>query len=122
MPPPVDDPPSDDKSDQSENGEKSVNDVPERVTGIAKVPHHHDGTPFPEKFLEHETVIGYPGDMYPGDGGTDKMLELVSHIEHEGLRCCIIEVIALRYYGSERMQNVCFLQSEPSNGLLTTHS
>ncbi|KAL8705217.1 MAG: hypothetical protein Q9201_001673 [Fulgogasparrea decipioides] len=79
--------------------------VPERLPGIYSRPQYSDGTFFPENFLDHETVIGYPTDKQPGNAGIDNILELISLLEHEGLRCCVLDVMALQYYGSRRMQN-----------------
>ena len=69
--------------------------------------------------MDHETLVGYPGDKYPGNAGADDILALISYLENEGLRCCIIEVMALQYYGSERMQNVWALYSERAYDLPT---
>ncbi len=118
MPPPGDGPPMDGTPLQT----KDERSIPEWVTGTYRLPHYHDRTPFPENFLEHETVMGYSTDRPPSNEGADEILEVVSLFEHEGLRCCIIEVMALVYYGSQRMQNVCFLQSERRHGLLTAPS
>ena len=60
----------------------------------------------PRNYLSHETVVGYPDDKAPKNDGVDDALDLVSILEKEGMRCCVLEVMALQYYGSERMRNV----------------
>ena len=100
---PEDAQPSDGTLNPQKTGKKST---PDWVTGIDSRPQYRDGTPFPENFLDHETLVGYPGDKPPPNAGADAVLEIVSLFEHEGLSCCIVEVMALQYYGSERMENV----------------
>ena len=73
------------------------------------LPRYSDGTRFPANFLWHETVVGYPSDRWARNDGVDDVLDIVSLFEEENLRCCIFEVVALQYYGSERCRNVCII-------------
>lgn len=38
--------------------------------------------------------------------GVGDALEIFALFEREGLRCCILDVVALQYYGSERLRIV----------------
>ena len=73
------------------------------------LPKYSDGTSFPANFLKHETVLGYPSDKWPQNDGVDDVLDITSLFENEGLRCCILDVVALQYYGSERLRTVSII-------------
>lgn len=73
---------------------------------VSPLPQYSDGTSFPANFLSHETVVGYKNDWPPTNDGADDILSIVSLLEKAGLRCCILDVVALEYYGSGRVRNV----------------
>lgn len=81
-------------------------------------PQYSDGTYFPVNFLEHETVAGYPTDEWPRNDGVDDVLDLVSLFEKEYIRCCIFDVVALQYYGSERLRNVSVVTTRCNRGYM----
>lgn len=76
---------------------KKLDNFPQAAEGHYQLPHD---------YLSHETVVGYPDDEYPKNDGVDDALEVVNIFEKDGMRCCVLEVMALQYYGSERMRNV----------------
>ena len=82
------------------------------------LPQYSDGTYFPANYLEHETVVGYPSDEWPRNDGVDDVLDVVSLFEKEVLRCCILDVVALQYYGSERLRNVSVIISRRNRGYI----
>ena len=59
------------------------------------VPKYADGISWPANFLEHETVVGYPSDQWARNDGVEDVLDIVQLFEEEGLRCCILDVVAL---------------------------
>lgn len=86
--------------------EPSEQTISPRSDDYLAPPKYSDGTSWPSNFLEHETVVGYPSDRWAKNDGVDDVLDIVSLFETEGLRCCILDVVALQYYGSERLRNV----------------
>ena len=83
-------------------------------------PQYSDGTYFPVNFLEHETVAGYPTDEWPRNDGVDDVLDIVSLIEKGCIRCCIFDVVALQYYGSERLRNVSVTATRRNHDCMLT--
>ncbi len=77
-----------------------------KIPLFSAAPHYSNGTPWPANYLDHETVVGYLTDKFAMNDGVDDASDVVALLEGEGLRCCILEVIALQYYGSERLRNV----------------
>lgn len=99
-----------DESSQSEASSTSKTEWPR--------PHYSDGTLFPVNFLEHETIVGYPSDEWARNDGVDDVLDIVSLFEKENLRCCIFDVVALQYYGSERLRNVSVVIAQRNHGYM----
>ncbi len=94
--------------------ELSVSTIPE----LSGVPTYLDGTPFPANYLEHETVVEYHSDEWPRNDGVDDVLDIVSLFEEEDLRCCILDVVALQYYGSERLRTVSVILTRHNRGYI----
>lgn len=104
--------------DFEESSKPSVSAIPE----LCGVPKYFDGTPFPANYFEHETVIGYHSDEWPINDGVNDGLDFVPLFEDEDLRCCILDVVALQYYGSERLRAVKFVLTGRSRGYVLDFS
>ena len=104
--------------DMPEDFEESSEPWVSTSSAIGWVPKYRDGTPWPANFLEHETVIGYPSDEWPRNDGVDDVLDIVSLFEEEGLRCCILDVMALQYYGSGRLRTVSVVSTRRNRGYM----
>jgi hypothetical protein len=58
----------------------------------------------PPDWETHETVVGLPGDEVPPNDGLDGILKVITLFETTKIPCCIIDVIALQYYGARRVR------------------
>ena len=68
--------------------------------------------------MKHSTVVGEPSDEWARNDGVDDVLNIVSLFEEEDIRCCIFDVMALQYYGSERLRNVNVVIARRNHGYM----
>jgi hypothetical protein len=53
--------------------------------------------------LRQDVMSGYSTDRLPGSGGLEDIRAITHFLERSGVRCCVVDVPALNYYGAKRV-------------------